>query len=145
MEALYRYISAMVLSLFALFAPINSLVWCVVIFISIDFVSGVCASRAKARGESRRWYFESEAAWRTLYKLGFTIIAIAMAWLIDSCIIDFVDLRLAKLFTGFVCGVELWSFLENAAYFSDAPYFEWMRQYVKRRVEKEAERCLAED
>ncbi len=145
MEALFRYISAVVLSLFALFAPITPLVWSVVIFIVIDFCLGVWASRSRALAEGRKWYFESERAWRTLYKMGFALIAVAMAWVIESCILDFVELRLAKLFTGFVCGVELWSFLENAAQLSDAPYFEWMRKYVKRRVEKEAEKCLAED
>ncbi len=137
MELIYKYISAGVVSLLALFAPISPLVVCVVVFIEIDFVSGVWASRHQALAEGKAWYFESEQAWRTLYKLGFTLIAIAMAWIIESCIIDFVELRLARLFAGFVCGVEMWSFLENASQFSDAPYFEWMRKYVRRRIDKE--------
>ncbi len=140
MDLIYKYVSAVVLSIFALFAPISPLVICVIAFIAIDFVTGVLASRHSALVEGRDWYFESVEAWRTLYKLGFTLIAIAMAWILESCVIDFVELRLARLFTGFVCGVEFWSFLENAAQFSDAPYFEWMRRYVKRRVQKEIEK-----
>ena len=38
----------------------------------------------------------------------------------------------------FVSGVELWSFLENAAQLSDAPLFRWLRRYVHRRIRKEA-------
>ncbi len=145
MELIYKYASALLLSILALFAPIMPLVLCVILFIAIDFVTGILASRRRAEEQEQAWFFESEEAWRTIYKLGFTLIAIAMAWIIESCIINFVEIRLARLFTGFVCGVEFWSFLENAAQFSDAPYFEWMRKYVRRRVDKEAERCLAED
>lgn len=137
MEYIFRYGSALLASLVALFSPISPLVLCVIAFIAIDFVTGVYASRCRARESGEAWYFESGEAWRTLYKLGFTLVAIGMAWLIESCVINFVELRLARLFTGFVCGVELWSFLENVAQFSDAPYFEWLRKYVKRRVKKE--------
>ena len=42
------------------------------------------------------------------------------------------------LFTGFACGVEFWSFLENAAQLSDAPLFRWLKRYVRRRMRKEA-------
>jgi hypothetical protein len=48
-------------------------------------------------------------------------------------------LNMAKLFTGFVCGVELWSFLENASAISCSPLFKWMSRWVKHRVEREVE------
>ncbi len=137
MEVLYKYCSATIVSLCSLFAPISPLVTCVVLFIAIDFVSGVWASRRTTLQKGEAWYFESEEAWRTLYKLGFALVAIAMAWLIERFVIDFVEMPITKLFAGFVCGVELWSFLENASQISDAPLFEWMRQYVHRRVKKE--------
>ncbi|MFI3259651.1 MAG: phage holin family protein [Rikenellaceae bacterium] len=140
MDLIYRYFSAVAMSILAIFTPITPLILCVTLFIGIDFVSGVWASRQTAHSAGKAWFFESEQAWRTLYKLGFTLIAIAMAWLIDSCIITFVEIRLARLFTGFVCGVELWSFLENAAQFSDAPYFDWMRKYLRRRVKQEIDK-----
>ena len=52
--------------------------------------------------------------------------------------LDFMDLHAARLFTGFACGVEFWSFLENAAQLSDAPLFRWLKRYVRRRMRKEA-------
>ena len=137
METLFRLISGAVMGLIALFAPIGSLVACAVVFIGIDFVSGVTASRAIAKRAGKTWYFESREAWRTIVKLTLTVVLIALAWLIDSCILDFMRLNLAKIFTGFVCGIELWSFLENASQISDAKIFVWLRQYVHRRLEKE--------
>ena len=138
METLYRLVSGAAAGIAALFAPIGPLVACTVVFIGIDFLSGVAASRAAARREGRAWYFESREAWRTVLKLGLTITAIAMAWMIDSCILDFMGLNVARLFTGFTCGVELWSFLENASQLSDAPLFRWLRRYVRRRIRREA-------
>ena len=126
METLYRLISGLTAGFIALFAPIGPLVACAMAFIGIAFLSGVAASRAAARRKGHTWYFESCEAWRTVLKLGLTVTAIAMAWL------------MARLFTGFTCGVELWSFLENAAQLSDAPLFHWLRRYVRRRIRKEA-------
>ncbi len=133
-----RYASAMLLAIASIFAPINPLIICVFLFISVDFLTGVWASKKVAKRDGKVWFFSSHRAWKTLYKLGFTIIAISMAWIVESYVIDFVDIKLAKLFAGFVCGVELWSFLENATMISDAPYFLWMRQYLHRRIEQES-------
>ena len=138
MEALFRFISGAAAGIAALFAPIGPLVATTVVFIGIDFLSGVAADRAAARREGRAWYFESCKAWRTVVKLTLAVTAISMAWLIDSCVLDFMRLNAAKLLTGFTCGVELWSFLENAAQLSDAPLFRWLRRYVHRRIRKEA-------
>lgn len=137
MEALYKFFSGLLLSLVGLFAPAAPMILCTMLFIAIDFLSGVAADRAAARKEGRVWYFESAKAWRTIRKAAFVVVALAMAWLIDSYILDFMHLRLARLFAGFTCGVELWSFLENAAQLSDAPLFEWLRRYVHRRIEQE--------
>lgn len=138
MEALFRFVSGVAAGIAALFAPIGPLAATTVVFIGVDFLSGVAADRATALREGRAWYFESCKAWRTVLKLALALTAISMAWLIDSCVLDFMRLNLARLLTGFTCGVELWSFLENAAQLSDAPLFRWLRRYVHRRIRKEA-------
>ncbi|HIY69059.1 MAG TPA: phage holin family protein [Candidatus Alistipes intestinigallinarum] len=135
MEALFRFVSGVVAGVAALFAPIHPLVITTLLFIGVDFISGIFADRAVARREGREWYFESCKAWRTVVKMGLAVTAIVMAWLLDRCVLDFMQLNLAKLFTGFTCGVEFWSFLENAAQLSEAPLFRWLRRYAKRRVE----------
>ncbi len=137
MEVLFRYFSAFVASLCGLLCPIAPLITTATLFIVVDFITGVVASHAEARREGRRWWFESRKAWRTVIKAGFVAIAIVMMWVLDYHVLEFMNLNMAKLFTGFVCGVELWSFLENAATISRAPLFEWMSRWVKRRVERE--------
>ena len=137
MEVLFRYFSAFVASLCGLLCPIAPLITTATLFIVVDFITGVIASRAEARREGREWWFESRKAWRTVIKAGFVAIAIVMMWVLDCHVLEFMHLNMAKLFTGFVCGVELWSFLENAATISRAPLFEWMSRWVKRRVERE--------
>lgn len=137
MEILFRYVSGLASSLAALFCPIATLISAATAFIFVDFITGIAASRAVAKREGREWHIESRKAWRTVLKLGFTVVAIVMTWVIDVHLLGFMHLHLANLFTGFVCGVELWSFLENAASISRAPIFVWLGRWVKRRVERE--------
>ena len=137
MEAIYRCANGAILGLAALFAPIKPLVLCALSFILIDFVTGVLASRCEAKQRHERWFFSSHEAWRTIRKAGFVLLTISMSWLIEWCILDFMTLNLTRILTGAICGVEMWSFLENASVLSDAKLFEWLRNYVKRKVEKE--------
>lgn len=138
MENLYRPVSGAAAALAGWFAPIVPLVACVFGFIAVDFLTGVAASRAAARREGRPWWFESAEAWRTVQKLALVTTGIVMAWAVDRHVLDFMELHAARLFTGFACGVEFWSFLENAAQLSDAPLFRWLKRYVRRRMRKEA-------
>ena len=136
MEALCRYFSGCTAALVALFAPVVPLVWCVAGFILFDFVTGVMASHHEARRAGRAWYFESSVAWHTIEKLGFTIVAVGMAYIIDTMMLDFMQLHLTKLFTGFVCGVEMWSFLENACRRSSSPLLRYIRRAVRNAITK---------
>ena len=137
MEALFRFINGLVLGLAALFAPIKPVILCALTFIFIDFVTGVIASRCEAKKRGEKWYFSSHEAWRTIRKAGFVLLTIAMSWLIEYCILDFVTLHITRIISGAICGVEMWSFLENASVLSDGKLFEWLRNYVRRKVEKE--------
>lgn len=134
MEVLCKYISGSMAALVALFAPVVPLVWCVAGFILFDFVTGVMASYHETHRRGEAWYFESCVAWHTIEKLGFTIIALCMAYIIDTMMLDFMHLHLTKLFAGFVCGVEMWSFLENACRISSSPLLRYVRRYVRNAL-----------
>lgn len=134
---MYRVVNGLILGLAALFSPIKSVVICALIFIAVDFVTGVLASRCEARQRGEKWFFSSHEAWRTIRKAGFVLLTITMSWLIESCILNFITLNITRIIAGAICGVEMWSFLENASVLSDAKIFEWLRNYVKRKVEKE--------
>lgn len=117
-----------------IFAPIAGLIACAMTFVAVDFVTGVIASRHRAARLHTVWSFESHRAWDTIRKTAVIVVGIALTWLIDSLILDFAQLRLANLFTGFVCGVELWSFLENGAEVCDYPPFRWLRQFMQKQL-----------
>lgn len=137
MAVLFKYISGAVAALAALLCPITPLIITASVFIAIDFVTGIYASYVAARNEGRAWRIESRKAWRTINKLCFVVTGIFMTWLVDSLVLQFMELHLANIFTGFVCGVELWSFFENASIISKSPLFEWLGRWIRRRLGKE--------
>jgi hypothetical protein len=110
---------------------------CALLFILVDFETGILASRAEAKGRGERWYFSSREAWRTIRKAGLVLLTIGMCWLVESCVLNFVALHITRIVAGAICGVEMWSFLENASVVSDRKLFMWLRNYVKRKVEHE--------
>lgn len=137
MAVLFKYISGAVAALVALLCPITPLIITASVFIAIDFVTGIYASYVAAKKEQRAWRIESRKAWRTINKLCFVVTGIVMTWLIDTFVLQFMELHLANIFTGFVCGVELWSFIENAAVISQSSLFVWLGRWIKRRIGKE--------
>lgn len=137
MAILFKYISGAVAALVALLCPITPLIVTASVFIAIDFVTGIYASYVSAKKEGREWRIESRKAWRTINKLCFVVTGIVMTWLIDSLVLQFMELHLANIFTGFVCGVELWSFFENATVISQSSLFEWLGRWIKRRIRRE--------
>ena len=137
METSYRLFSGAAAAAGALFAPAAPLVLCAALFIGADFATGTAADRARCRRAGRRWYFESRKARRTVVKAATVIAAIALAWLLDSCILARTTPCLAKCFAGLACGVELWSFLENCTQLSDAPFFRLLQRYVRHRIDRE--------
>ncbi len=134
MENLIKYLAGGAASLLALLAPVKGLVICAVIFVAVDFVTGVAAGRKRALRAGEPWGFESRRAWATVVKLAFVMGGIVLSWIIDACILGFLELNLARLFTGFVCGVEFWSYLENAAEISGHPVFRWLKKFMAQRI-----------
>lgn len=136
MDNLFRWISGGVAAIIGWLSDIHALLICALIFVCIDFATGVWASRARAKRMRclKEWGFESEKAWRTVYKLFFVLGGIVLSWMIENYILTFVDFKLAHLFTGFVCGVEFWSYLENAAEISRHPIFGWLKKFMKKKV-----------
>jgi phage-related holin len=135
MENSVKYLWGAATAVAALLAPIQGLVLCALVFVAIDFATGVWASRCRARRAGVAWSFSSRRAWTTTLKLVFVMAGIMLAWLLDSVVLTFVELHLAKLFTGFVCGVEFWSYLENAADISGQPLFRAIKRLLKRKVD----------
>lgn len=133
-----KWLCACIGAITAFFAPVQHLVMTAFEFILVDFLVGVWASRARAKraGKLDSWGLESRKAWHTVYKLVFVIVGIVLAHHIDDVVLPFVDMNLPDLFCGFVCGVEFWSFLENAACISDHPLFRWLKRFMGKKVKE---------
>lgn len=108
----------------------------VTVFELVDFLTGCIKSSVVAKRKGEKFAFESVKAWRTIYKYVFLLIGIVLAEMLDHTIANEGRLRFANYFTGFACGVEFWSFLENAAIISDHPLFRWLRKFMKLKVEE---------
>jgi len=132
METAVKYLCGAVAGLAAVFAPIGGLVACAAVFVAVDFATGVAASRRRARRAGVEWTFSSRRAWDTVVKAVLVMAGIALAWLLESVVLGFAELNMAKIFTGFVCGVEFWSYLENAADISGRPLFLALRRLMER-------------
>ncbi len=135
MDGAVKYLLGVATAVLALFAPVRGLIVCALVFVAIDFVTGVAASRCRARRSGRKWRFSSRRAWNTVLKFVFVTAGIMLAWLLDGIVLTFVELHLAKIFTGFVCGVELGSYLENAADISGQPVFRTLKRLLKRKLD----------
>ena len=107
----------------------------VMVFEAVDFATGIVKSVVVAHRSGQKFAFESVKAWRTIYKLVFLLIGIVLAEMLDQAITNETRLRFANYFTAFCCGVEFWSFLENAAVISNHPVFLWLRKFMKFKVE----------
>ena len=129
-----KYISGIIAGVMSFFAPVEPLLLCAMTFVAVDFLTGVLADRRRARTEGGEWHFESRKAWHTITKLCFVMAGIVLAWMMDSLLLPIANLRLANIFTGFVCGVEFWSYLENATIASGAKTFAEFADYVKKMV-----------
>jgi len=110
------------------------LIVCVLVFEIIDFVTGVWKSKVIAKRDGKKFAFESVKAWRTIYKIVFILAGIIMSEMLDMVLAD-TSLHLARFFTAFCCGVEFWSFLENAAVISNHPVFRWLKKFMKDKAE----------
>ena len=109
----------------------------VTVFEFVDFITGVLKSAVVAKRTKQKFAFESIKAWRTIYKYVFILIGIVLADMLAQVLAEQTEsrLRFANYFTAFCCGVEFWSFLENAAVISDHPIFRWLRKFMKFKVE----------
>lgn len=105
------------------------------VFELIDFITGVIKSATIAKRKKEKFCFESVKAWRTIYKYIFILLGILMAEMLDMTLAAETRLRFANYFTAFCCGVEFWSFLENAAVISNHPVFRWLRKFMRMKVE----------
>lgn len=125
----YSLSSGILVSGLGFLFPLPKLAIAVFLFITIDFGTGVWASL------KRKEVFESKKGWCTVYKLLFAELAIMLTYIFQTWILSFQELHLPNIVAAFICGVELWSFLENASYISNHPLFNALKNITKRKID----------
>ncbi len=106
-----------------------SLVCAMVVFVIADLITGVAA--AKKRGEILR----SRKLKRTVDKITWYALAIVLCHVLDGGILTFVDLHLAAFAAAIICGVELYSVLENAYSITGNRVFWLLTQFTTKKIE----------
>lgn len=128
-----KWLSGLAFSIAGPLLPLRPLAIVLILFIAIDFITGLMASWHRGEG------FCSKKMWRTIYKTAFALTGIVMAHLLDEIVLLPAigsPLYLSRYFTAFVCGTEFWSFLENASELSQHPIFEIVRKLMNNRIKK---------
>lgn len=137
MTKLWEILCKVSFATWGFFAPLHAIFTVLLLFIGIDFITGVWASYARAERAGEPWAFRSDKARTTAAKLLFVIVGVILAWLLDTTVIPSVDFHLAQLLTGYVCAVEFWSFLENGAdIVPDTAVFRVLRKVMAKEVKE---------
>lgn len=129
-----KFISGLIYAAMLHFQPLDKLFYNLLIFIAIDFVTGIWADKVR-RG--KRFRFSSKKLWRTVYKTVFGLVGIVLCYQLDTQILPLEDpLHLANYFTAYICGAELWSWLENASDITGHNIFKWFRSIFNRKIKE---------
>lgn len=133
-------------SFWALLLPVHVLIYCCMIAVTIDFITGNIADYHRKKRSGQRYSFQSEKAWGTLWKIFFVIVGIGFAHMIDIYVLGFAPvLHLPEFFTAYFTGTLFWSFLENAAEVSNDPVFNWLKKYMKDKSEIDFDKYCKND
>lgn len=112
------------------FAPIWTVIVVVCVFILIDAILGTKVSI------TRGGKFESRRLWSTLKKFGNCAMIISCCHLMDTEIVKSIDIHLVEGFSGIVCGVELWSMIENLQAIDPTGPWKIFSKFIRSKGEK---------
>ena len=141
-----KWVCGGIVGFWGLLAPVQVLILCVCVAITVDFITGNIADYKRHKRAHRKYAFKSEKMRDTVWKLGLSIIGIGMAYMLDVHVLSNLEgLNLANFFAAFVVGTEFWSFLENSAIISNHPIFRALRAYMEKSVSKKTQIDFHED
>jgi phage-related holin len=123
-----EYIIKLCIVLLAYFSPIAPLVNLVIIFILIDFLSGMYASyRSKEQIVSNRLR-------KTLEKFVFYSVSIIVAYMFQIGFLNWCNL--AQIVAGFIASTELLSIYENVKKITGLDLVAKVKEYITRMLKK---------
>lgn len=111
------------------FEPLYVLILWFFIFVMCDMITGVSASIKE------RKIITSNRLSRTIKKLVMYSMAIVLVHSIDKDMLTFVDLGLARICAAIICGIELYSILENCYRITGNRVFRILTQFTLKKIE----------
>ena len=122
---LYHFIAGSFTAILGYFAPMKDVLHVVLIAIIIDLFFGLIAARSKGEG------IKSFKLWRTVYKMLFAVILIALVYSIDK---EMGMMELHKFIAWGIAGFEVWSILESMGTITDHKLFGLLKHIMTDKV-----------
>ena len=119
-------LSKLAVLLISYFAPVKEIVHVMLIFILIDFISGVWA--AKKRKET----LESRKFRKTLTKFLWYTVALILSFMMEKTF-NLSWSNLSGIIGGFICFIELKSIFENITHITGEPIFLKILHIIRKR------------
>lgn len=113
----------------AFLEPLGVLMLWFFIFVAVDMITGISASIKERR------IIESNKLRKTIYKLFMYCTVIVLVHGIDVEMISMIDLNLAKISSAIICGIELYSILENCYRITGNRVFKVLTQFTLKKIE----------
>ena len=118
-------------SILGFFEPLWVLMLWFFIFIACDFITGISAAIKE------RQIITSNGLSRTIKKMLMYCMVIVLVHAIDKDMLVFVDLSLARVCATIICGIELYSILENCYRLTGNSVFKVLTQFTIKKIEHE--------
>ena len=99
------------------------------IFIACDFITGISASIKEGK------LITSNKMSRSVKKLLMYTMVIVLVHAIDKDMLTLVDLGLARICATIICGIELYSILENCYRLTGNKVFKVLTQFTIKKIE----------
>lgn len=110
------------------FLPLYVLMFWMLLFVIADMLSGMLAARN--RGEM----LTSRKMKKTISKITWYASVIILVHGLDVCVLPFVTLHAAYVVTGIICGVELFSNMENLYSITGNKVFYLLTQWTTKKI-----------
>lgn len=127
-DKIWAYIAS---SLMAFFEPIEILVLWMLIFIVSDMITGIHASLTEGNP------IQSCKMQKTVHKFLLYSMTIVLLEGLDRYLFDLMDLHLANIGATIICGIELWSIMENCYRITGNRVFKVLTQFTLKRIKDE--------
>lgn len=120
----------LITSIMGFFEPIEILVLWMLIFIISDMITGIHASLTEGNP------IQSCKMQKTVHKFLLYSMTIVLLEGLDRYLFDLMDLHLANIGATIICGIELWSIMENCYRITGNRVFKILISFTLKKVEE---------